>query len=160
MKNLNKFLFILSILIFSCTEVNKENINKSLFQGIVKAPFDSLDTLSTNDWWNRGSNPIINLKVERKDVIAFGIYTVSNRTLKLTAQFFPLYPEETREVRLEIKKGKKWVEIQKRKINEIGWSSTFRVENWDIENDINYKIKHGENAFCLRGMPPRARRWY
>ena len=147
MKNLNKFLFILSILIFSCTEVNKENINKSLFQGIVKAPFDSLDTLSTNDWWNRGSNPIINLKVERKDVVAFGMYTVSNRTLKLTAQFFPLYPEETREVRLEIKKGKKWVEIQKRKINEIGWSTTFRVENWDIENDINYKIKHGKNAF-------------
>ena len=147
MKNLNKFLFILSILICSCSKAKKENINKSLFKGVLKAPFSSLDTLSTNDWWNRGSNPIINLKVERKDVIAFGIYTVSNRTLKLTAQLFPLYPEETREVRLEIKKGKNWVEIQKRKINEIGWSTTFRVENWDIEKDINYKIKHGKNAF-------------
>jgi len=147
MKNLNKLLFILFILTFSCGKVKKEDVNKNVFQDIVKAPFDSLDTLSSNDWWNRGPNPIINLKVERKDVIAFGIYTVSNSTLKLSAQLFPLYPNESREVRLEIKKKNKWVEIEKRKINEIGWSTTFRVENWDTKKDISYRIKHGENAF-------------
>tara|TARA_B100001996_G_scaffold94383_1_gene70616 strand:+ start:438 stop:2075 length:1638 start_codon:yes stop_codon:yes gene_type:complete len=147
MKNLNKLLFILFILTFSCDKVKKEDVNKNVFQDIVKAPFDSLDTLSSNDWWNRGPNPIINLKVERKDVIAFGIYTVSNSTLKLSAQLFPLYPNESREVRLEIKKKNKWVEIEKRKINEIGWSTTFRVENWDTKKDISYRIKHGENAF-------------
>ena len=147
MKNLNIFFLILLVLTFSCTKEKKENIDEKLFQGIVKAPFDSLDTLSTNDWWNRDSNPIINLKVERKDVIAFGIYTVSNSTLKLSAQLFPLYPEESREVRLEIKKDNKWIEIQKRKVNEIGWMTTFRVENWNTKKDINYRLKHGKNAF-------------
>ena len=147
MKNLNIFFLILLVLTFSCTKEKKENTDEKLFQGIVKAPFDSLDTLSTNDWWNRDSNPIINLKVERKDVIAFGIYTVSNSTLKLSAQLFPLYPEESREVRLEIKKDNKWIEIQKRKVNEIGWMTTFRVENWNTKKDINYRLKHGKNAF-------------
>ncbi len=135
------------VLTFSCTNEKKEDTDNKLFQGIVKAPFNSLDTLSTNDWWNRDPNPIINLKVERKDVIAFGIYTVSNSTLKLSAQLFPLYPDESREVRLEIKKGNKWFEIQKRKVNEIGWMTTFRVENWDTKKDINYRLKHGKNAF-------------
>ena len=147
MKNLNIFFLILLVLTFSCTNEKKEDTDNKLFQGIVKAPFNSLDTLSTNDWWNRDPNPIINLKVERKDVIAFGIYTVSNSTLKLSAQLFPLYPDESREVRLEIKKGNKWFEIQKRKVNEIGWMTTFRVENWNTKKDINYRLKHGKNAF-------------
>ena len=55
----------------------------------VQSPFPGLDTLATEDWWNRKDNEIINMKVERNKVIAFGIYTVSNQTLKLTAQLFP-----------------------------------------------------------------------
>ena len=58
-----------------------------------KSPFSDLDTLSTNDWWNRPENPIIDIKVERDNVIAFGIYTLSKNVLKLTAQLFPLYPD-------------------------------------------------------------------
>ena len=49
----------------------------------LKSPFDDLDPLATNDWWNRADNPIIDLKVKRDKVIAFGIYTLSNKILKL-----------------------------------------------------------------------------
>ncbi len=136
------------ILLISCT---KNTSNTPLFSiestPPIIAPFNDLDTLATNDWWNRDPNPIINLKVDRKDVVAFGLYTVSNHTLKLTAQLFPLYPEESREVRLEIKENNKWMEVQKSNVNDIGWSATFRVENWDITKDIKYKILHGEDAF-------------
>ena len=59
----------------------------------ISAPFSNLDTLSTNDWWNRKTSPIIDMKVPRDQVIAFGIYTTSNNTLKLSAQLFPLYQE-------------------------------------------------------------------
>ena len=65
MKKLNIFFLILLVLTFSCTNQKKEDTDKKLFQGIVKAPFNSLDTLSTNDWWNRDPNPIINLKSKR-----------------------------------------------------------------------------------------------
>ncbi len=122
----------------------------------VQAPFQDLDTLSTNDWWNRPASEIVNLKVDRDSVIAFGMYTVSNGVLKLSAQFFPLYPDESRIVRLEIGQNDKWNEIQKAEINDIGWSALFRVDNWDHSKDIPYRLRHSKNAIfegLIRGDP-------
>ena len=111
-----------------------------------KSPFSDLDTLSTNDWWNRPENPIIDIKVERDNVIAFGIYTLSKNILKLTAQLFPLYPDESRNIKFEIYESGKWNEVQKKEINEIGWSTTFKIENWDDTKNVRYRLRHGKNA--------------
>ncbi len=135
-----KALFFSTTLLFFLFSCNSPNEFK-------RAPFTDLDMLATNEWWNMPENPIINLKVDRIDVIAFGIYTVSNKTLKLSAQLFPLYPEETRTVRLEIEETPgKWKEIQQQSINEIGWSALFRVENWDDATDKKYRLRHGKKA--------------
>lgn len=120
--------------------------NVAGLQPPVIAPFEGLDTAAVNDWWNRGVSPIIDVKVDRSEVVAFGIYTVANRTLKLTAQLFPLYPDETREVRLEIKEGDDWKEIHQQQVNDLGWSALFRVENWDDTRDIPYRLLHGTSA--------------
>ena len=112
----------------------------------VVAPFDDLDSLATNDWWNRGPSEIIELDVPRDQVLAFGMYTVANNTLKLTAQLFPLYPDETRTVRLEVKEGNKWEEVQRQAVNDLGWSALFRVEDWDATQDMPYRLRHGEQA--------------
>ena len=111
-----------------------------------KSPFSDLDILSTNDWWNRPENPIIDIKVERDNVIAFGIYTLSKNILKLTAQLFPLYPDESRNIKFEIYESGKWNEVQKKEINEIGWSTTFKIENWDDTKNVRYRLRHGKNA--------------
>ncbi|HMB63885.1 MAG TPA: alkaline phosphatase D family protein, partial [Eudoraea sp.] len=103
-------------------------------------------TLAVNDWWNRADNPIIDLKVDRDSVVAFGIYTVSDATLKLSAQLYPLYPDETREVRLAIMEGDSWREIQVVSANDLGWSALFRVEDWIKDSDVKYQIRHGKNA--------------
>ena len=115
-------------------------------QKYIKSPFADLDVLATNDWWNRPDNPIIDLKVDRDNVIGFGIYTLSNNILKLTAQLFPLYPNESRELRLEVYRNNSWEEIEKKKINEIGWAVTFKVQNWDDTKDTKYRLKHGKVA--------------
>lgn len=113
----------------------------------VKAPFEKgEDSLCVNDWWNRGDNPIIDLKVPRGQVVCFGIYTVHQNILKLTAQLYPLYPQETREVRLEVEEAGDWKEIARSEVNDIGWSTTFRIENWDASKDIRYRLLHGEKA--------------
>lgn len=130
------------LLLWACSEVKKT----SPMEAPLKAPFENIDTLATNDWWNRGPNEIIDLKVDRKEVIAFGMYTVANQTLKLSAQLFPLYPDETREVKLEIMQGEKWEEVQSQKVNDLGWSALFRVENWDTSQDIAYRLRHGKEA--------------
>lgn len=119
---------------------------KEEMEPLVIAPFSKQDTLAINDWWNRADNPIINMKVERKDVVAFGIYTVSNKVLKMSAQLYPLFPNETREVRLEVKDGNQWKEIQKQNVNDLGWSALFRVENWDDSKDTAYRLLHGDEA--------------
>lgn len=111
------------------------------------APFTGLDTLATNDWWNRKDNPIINLKVARDSTVAFGIYTHYAGTLKLTAQLYPLYPDETRDVRLALYRNGTWEEMQSQKVNDLGWSALFRITNWDDSRDIKYRILHGRNAF-------------
>ncbi len=118
----------------------------------VKAPFEKLDLYCVNDWWNharqvKGSpDLILDVDVARDQVICFGIYTTQNKVLKMTAQLFPLYPNETREVRLELKKNGKWEEAAKTKVNDIGWSALFRIEKWDETKDVPYRLRHGSNA--------------
>ncbi len=143
---MNKKLFYYTsvILILSTTFISFTHDDKG--EPPVKAPFTRLDGICTNDWWNKKPNGIVDVKVKRSEVVAFGIYTLHNKVLKLSAQLFPLYPKETREVRLEIKTKGKWKEIQKRKINDIGWSALFRIENWDDTKDVPYRILHGESA--------------
>ena len=110
------------------------------------APFTGVDSIAVNDWWNRKPNDIINVKVGRDSVIAFGAYTVANNTLKLTAQLFPLYPDEPKSVFLDIKEGGEWKEIQKQEVHELGWSALFRVENWNKDEDVAYRLRHGQAA--------------
>jgi hypothetical protein len=109
-------------------------------------PFEGLDTLCVGDWWERDPSQIIELRVPREDVLAFGLYTVQDETLKLSAQLYPLYPGETRVVRLEIQNDGVWEEIARKEVNDIGWSTTFRVEGWDSGRDVPYRLRHGDAA--------------
>jgi len=135
---------ILTIGLFSCKEVQDKHQKEYTIKQF--APFENLDTIATNDWWNRGANPIIDVNVPRKDVIAFGLYTVSNNTLKLSAQLFPLYPDEDRDIHLEVLDNNSWERIQTQSINDIGWSALFRVNDWNANTDKSYRLRHGEQA--------------
>ncbi len=118
----------------------------------VKAPFGKLDLYCVNDWWTHAAeikdNPkkIIDVDVPRDEVICFGMYTAQDGVMKMTAQFFPLYPKESREVSLELKQNGKWKKVVTEKINDIGWSAQFRIENWDQTKDVEYRLCHGKNA--------------
>ena len=111
-----------------------------------KAPFEGVDTLATNDWWNRGENPIIDLKADRDSVIAFAAYTVARSTLKLSAQLYPLYPTESREVVLEVMADGTWSEVGREKVNDLGWSALFRVDDWGGAQTVPYRLRHGKAA--------------
>ncbi len=134
------------IVLVWATSCNQNNRDLGFVDAPIKAPFVGIDTLSTNDWWNRGKSEIIDLKVKRSEVVAFGLYTVSNNVLKLSAQLFPLYPKESRQVRLELEQDGQWNEIAYQNVNELGWSTTFRIENWDDSKDVSYRLLHGDSA--------------
>ena len=85
-------------------------------------------------------------KVERDKVICFALYTVHNKTLKLTAQLYPLLAGESRKAMLEIKKEGKWQQVDEAEVIERGWTVPFRVEGWDDSKETSYRVRHGAKA--------------
>lgn len=134
----------------------------------VIAPYPkNLDQAATNKWWETAQKAregklgnkrhpknsktvtgqhFLDLEVARDKVVCFALYTVHNKTLKMSAQLFPLYPKESREVRLEVDKGNGWEQIATAKVNDLGWSALFRIENWDDSKTVKYRVRHGEKA--------------
>jgi hypothetical protein len=86
------------------------------------------------------------MNVSRDQVVAFALYTHDRGVLKLTAQLFPLMPEEPREARLEIRQAGMWREVGKSKVEYPGWDAHFRVEPWDNKQDVPYRVRHGAAA--------------
>ena len=134
----------------------------------VIAPYPkNLDKAAANKWWETAKKAregklgskrhpknsktvtgqhFLDLEVPRDQVVCFALYTLHNKTLKMSAQLFPLFPKESREVRLEVDKGNGWEQVATAKVNDLGWSALFRVENWDDSRDYKYRVRHGEKA--------------
>ena len=85
-------------------------------------------------------------EVTRDKVICFALYTVHEKTLKLTAQLYPLKQGEPRKARLEVKQDGAWKQVAETEIIERGWTAPFRVENWDDAKNAPYRVRHGEKA--------------
>ena len=85
-------------------------------------------------------------EVARDKVICFALYTVHEKTLKLTAQLYPLKKGEPRKARLEAKMSGQWKTVAITDVIERGWTAPFRVENWDDTEDTPYRVRHGEKA--------------
>lgn len=111
--------------------------------------FPNLDSLATGEWWKKravGRNAPPSLVVPREEVIAFALYAHDAGVLKLTAQLFPLYPDEPHDVRLELRQDDAWVEVARVTVTMPGWSAHFRIENWDATQNVPYRVRHGEQA--------------
>ncbi|MEM7386373.1 MAG: hypothetical protein AAF514_15635 [Verrucomicrobiota bacterium] len=80
--------------------------------------------------------------VVRDAVIAFTLYTVEDRTLKLSAQLYPLLEHEERKVSLEVKEEDGWKNLGEAAVNPVGWLATFRIENWEAAKDAPYRVTH------------------
>jgi hypothetical protein len=112
--------------------------------------FPNLDSLAVGRWWNkrrqRGPNAPPPMDVPRNEVVAFALYTHDAGVLKLTAQLFPLKPDEPREARLEFKRGDEWQVAATSSVLYPGWSAHFRIPEWDHSIDVPYRVRHGDEA--------------
>ena len=122
------------------------------------ADYPFLDSQATGSWWaprdaaaatagkRKPVPPIIDLDVPRDRVVVFALYTAHAGVLKMTAQLYPLRPEEPREARLEVQRGGAWKEVAKALVIYPGWSAHFRVEGWDGRTTVPYRVRHGDKA--------------
>ena len=119
--------------------------------------YPQLDSQTTGQWWAPASPSaepgtrkkipqIIDLNVPRDRVVAFAVYTHEAGVLKLTAQLYPLRPDEAREARLELRRNGAWEEIARAPVLYPGWSAHFRVESWDATKTMLYRVRHGDTA--------------
>jgi hypothetical protein len=108
--------------------------------------FPRLDSHATGEWWKPKGKMKPRLMVPRDQVLAFAIYTHHQRVLKLTAQLYPLLPDEPRVVRLEFQTGETWTEAARAKVHDLGWSAHFRIENWDNSKNVRYRVRFGPRA--------------
>jgi hypothetical protein len=108
----------------------------------------SLDAQQKNKGKGKKGRAVLAIpEMADKDRICFALYTVHDKTLKLTAQLYPIPEGQPREVRLEIQKDGEWIEIAKIDVIERGWTAPFRVENWDDSKSTKYRVAHGTEAF-------------
>ncbi len=126
--------------------------------------FPNLDGHATGEWWvkaerrrkaadqpgkgksKRRPRTIIEMDVPRDEVVAFAIYTHANGVLKMSAQLFPLKPDEPMEARLELLQDGVWTEVAREPVLYPGWSSHFRVSPWDSSRDVRYRVRHGDRS--------------
>ncbi|MCA9033727.1 MAG: hypothetical protein KDA91_01295 [Planctomycetaceae bacterium] len=124
--------------------------------------FPNLDSDAVGEWWkprpvpanaqknkkgkkgNQLQQP--RLMVPRDQVMAFAIYTQDRGILKLSAQLYPLLPEEPRTVTLEFQRDGQWKQASQAKVQYPGWSAHFRVENWDATQTVPYRVRLADQS--------------
>jgi phosphodiesterase/alkaline phosphatase D-like protein len=92
----------------------------------------------------------LNTDVPVEDAICFALYTVSDNTLKMTAQLYPLDEDVDKVVELQVKKDGLWKTIAATVVSEEfygwpqedkkRWTAHFRIEQWDISLNYYYRI--------------------
>lgn len=107
------------------------------------AAFPKLDGHATGEWWKSEKPPLL---VPRNEVVAFALYTCDASVLKLTAQLYPLLPEEPRTVILEFQREGRWQAEAEAPVHELGWSAHFRIAPWDASKDVPYRVRLGEQS--------------
>lgn len=112
--------------------------------------FPNLESLTAGEWWKKprpkGRSAPPPMNVPRDEVVAFALYTHDHGVLKITAQLYPLLPDEPREARLEFRRDGQWTEAMRAPVLTPGWSAHFRVEGWDDTRDVAYRVRHGDRA--------------
>lgn len=92
----------------------------------------------------------LNTDVPAEDAICFALYTVSNNTLKMTAQLYPLDDGIDRVVKLQIRNSEAWETVAATLVSEASygwpqedrkqWTAHFRLESWDSSRSVAYRL--------------------
>ena len=81
--------------------------------------------------------------------ILFSQYTLSKNILKMTAQMPPIGASDARQVILELQRNGDWQPVDTSSIDEQARTASFRVENWQGDEDAPYRIVYD---FCAQGQ--------
>lgn len=73
--------------------------------------------------------------------VAFTLYTISRKVLRLSAQMIPGSISPDTRVLLEIQGDEGWEIVSEREINTDTWQAFFRVSGWPVDRDVPFRIR-------------------
>ena len=101
----------------------------------------SRDKAWFNDWrvdgsklevyHDRTAGPVLNTQ-----------YTLHQNVLKMTAQMMPVASTDPKQVQLQTKEDDQWTTVATTDIIVPGYTAPFRVENWDADADMPYRVAY------------------
>jgi hypothetical protein len=103
---------------------------------------------STLGWWFAGlhaSGPgVVHVSGREFGPILGTLYTVDDGVMKMTAQFPPLGEEDQWSATLQIQPEPRnyWETVASAPIDKDSRTATFRVEDWQIDREIPYRVIH------------------
>ncbi|MGB9892862.1 MAG: hypothetical protein ACPLRA_00505, partial [Candidatus Saccharicenans sp.] len=73
--------------------------------------------------------------------VVFTLYTLSQKTLRLTAQLIPGSLTEETVVNLDIQQDGHWVEKAKSRLNLNSWTACFEIPDWNYQEDKEFRLR-------------------
>ncbi|HZQ53947.1 MAG TPA: hypothetical protein VFB14_17220 [Bryobacteraceae bacterium] len=89
--------------------------------------------------WTVGGSKVDEHEERAYGPVLFTLYTISRKTLKLSAQFPPLGNTRAAAV-LEVQDGGAWKQVAAAELNPDACNAVFRVPSWDATRDHAYRV--------------------
>jgi alkaline phosphatase D len=96
--------------------------------------------------WKVGGTKVVQDEAMRFGPILYAMHTLSRDVLKLTAQMPPVGTAESQTVRLQIEQDGAWKTLAEERIDPLSRTATFRIENWDSDRDVPYRLAYSQIA--------------
>lgn len=74
--------------------------------------------------------------------ILFSMYTLSDHTLKLSAQMMPMSDKDHNEVAFQVKENGQWKTLDQASFAYPSYNAIFKIENWDASGSQPYRIAY------------------
>ncbi|MBC7363962.1 MAG: hypothetical protein H5U07_05385 [Candidatus Aminicenantes bacterium] len=85
--------------------------------------------------------------------VAFTLYSLSRRGLRLSAQLIPGCVEENSQIFLEVKEKEGWKLVSKSCLNRETWQANFQVSPWFYEEEVEFRVRV-ESSLEAEQSPP------
>lgn len=142
--------YLLTLEAFDATDTSLGTATTSMPSDRVLGAFGLLNHRGGSNaryWFDdfSGSGGALQPEPDRHLAILGAMHTLSNGTLKLTAQLSPMDLASTPPVALDLWNGSSWVETATTPIdntdNYSSYTATFKVAGWDDTVDTDYRIR-------------------
>ncbi|PKB00273.1 PhoD-like phosphatase [Flavobacteriaceae bacterium MAR_2009_75] len=125
-------------------EVLKHTVEGHL-EGLVALENRREEMGQSTFWWS--NMRVSGTKLEHHPENSFGpilwsMYTLSKKTLKLTAQLPPIGKKDSNKVELQLLKDGRWIKEDEVELDSVAFTATFTSKDWKSSVDVKYRLRY------------------